>query len=217
MHQHKTIAQTFLVLSILNLVFAAPVVPRLEVRDRDNNMVVADDGTTVSKRRRDTPPGGTTPSRYLSSSSDGSPPRDSSPLEGSALLQGSAPSSESALLSHLSATDGQVPVHDSTKGASTSAHPLSAADGPAPEPGSITEASTSSRHLVTGEPVPMPDSTAEGSTTGHYTAVTLDMVRKKKKFYQKPMVQKSAGVALVVGVLIASALYGSLHNNNKDD
>lgn len=236
MHQYKTIAQTLLVLSILNLVFAAPVVPR-EVRDRDND-VVAEDGTTVSERRRATPLGGTTPSQYPSSSSDGSPPHGSFPLGGSAPLQGSVPSSESAHLSAtdghvpesdsiteastsahpLSATDGQVSVHDSTGEASTSAHPLPAADGAAPEPNSIMEASsTSSHHSVTDVPMPVPDSTVEGSTTKHYTAITLDMVGKDKKFYQKATVQKIAGLTLIAGVSVGIAIYQALHKNDKDD
>ena len=235
MPQYKTIAQTLLVLSILNLVFAAPVVPR-EVRDRDND-VVAEDGTTVSERRRATPLGGTTPSQYSSSSSDGSPRHDSFPLEGSVPLQGSVPSSESAHLSAtdghvpesnsiteastsahpLSATDGQVSVHDSTGEASTSAHPLPAADGAAPEPNSIPEASTSSHHSVTDVPTPVPDSTAEGSTTKHYTAITLDMVGKDKKFYQKATVQKIAGLTLIAGVSVGIAIYQALHKNDKDD
>jgi hypothetical protein len=49
MHQYKTVTQTLLVLSILNLVFAAPVVPR-EARDTGNDVVVvANDVTTVSE------------------------------------------------------------------------------------------------------------------------------------------------------------------------
>src|SRR6267154_1185909 len=159
MHQYKTIAQTFLVLSILNVVFAAPVVPR-EVRETGNDVVVvAEDVTTVSGRRRgaSTSPDGTTPSQY-SPSSNGSPLHDSLPLEGSAPLQGSAPSTQS-----------------------WSAHPLSAAGGPAPAnvPVSNTEASTSSHHSPTMDgPVPVHDSTGEGSTSPHYTAVTLDMLKK---------------------------------------
>ncbi|KAI0265507.1 hypothetical protein BGY98DRAFT_547062 [Russula aff. rugulosa BPL654] len=74
MHLYKTITQTLLILSIPNLVFAAPI-PR---------------GT-------DTVQGGTmkTPSQYQSSSPDGLPPRDSLSLGGSAPLQDSASSSGS--------------------------------------------------------------------------------------------------------------------------
>ena len=115
MHQCKTIAQTLVVLSILNPVFAAAVVPR-EVRDTGNDVVVVtEDVTTVSERRRDTP-GGTTPSQYSSSLSGGSRPHDSLPSEGSALLQSPAPSS------HLWATEGPAPVHNSTAKGSTTKH-----------------------------------------------------------------------------------------------
>jgi len=117
----KTIVQTLLVLSILNLVYAAPVVPR-EVRDTGYDVVVvAENVTTASDRRRGTQ-GATTPLQYSSSSSsDGSPSlvQESLPLERSAPLQGSAPSSVSAPLSHLSDTDGQMPVHGLTARGST--------------------------------------------------------------------------------------------------
>jgi hypothetical protein len=149
MHLYKKIAQSLLVLSVLNLVFAAPVVPR------------------------GTPPGGETPSQYPSSSdsSDESPPDDSLPLEGSASLQGSAasaPSSGSSPSSHLPATDGRVPAHDSTTEAPTFAHPLSAADGPAPEPDSTTEAPTFAHPLSAADwPAPESDRITEASTSLH--------------------------------------------------
>jgi hypothetical protein len=211
MHQYKTILQTLLVLSVLNVVFAAPVVPQ-EVRDTGKDVaVVAEDVTTLSERRRGTPPGGTTPSEYSSSSSsDGSPPQDSLPLEGSAPLQGSAPLSWSAPSSHLSATDRQVPAQDSTTEASTSAHPLSAAEVPAPVPDSNTEASTSSHR-----PVPVQDSTAEGSPTPHYTAITPDMLYKDPN--KMSMAQKIGGFAaittFVTAIVLLSAL-GNKHGNN---
>ena len=205
-------AQTLLVLSILNLVFAVPVVP--QASDAGNYVVVAtEDATTVSeRRRRGTPPGGTTPSQY-SSSPDGSPPHDSLPLEESAesaLFQGSAPSS------HLSATGEQVPVHDSTTEASTFAHPLSAADGPAPVPDSISEASTSSHYSsATDRPVPVHDSTAEGSTTPHYTAVTLDMLGNNP--HERSKVQKIARFTLLAGITTAVVLFLALHKNHNND
>ena len=92
MRQYKTIAQirVLLLLSILNVVFAAPVVP-LEVRDTDNDVVaVAEDAIIVSETRRGIPPDGTTPSQYSSPLSDGSPPHDSLPLEEPEPSQGSA-------------------------------------------------------------------------------------------------------------------------------
>ena len=167
MHQYKTIAQTLLVLSVLNAVFAAPVLQ--EVRDTGNDVgVVAEDVTTVSERRRGIPPDGTPPSQYSSPSSDGSPPHDSLPLEGSAPLQGSAPSTWSTSSSHLSTADGQVPVQYSTTKASTSTHPLSAAEVPAPVPYSNTEASTSAHPLSAAEvPAPVPGSNTEASTSSH--------------------------------------------------
>jgi hypothetical protein len=233
MHQYKTIAQTILVLSVLNLVSAAPVAPR-EARDTDNDVVVAaGDVTTVSKRRRDgdTPPGGTTPSQYSSSSSSGeTSPHGSSPLEESPLLQGSAPSS------HLWATDGQVPVpvHDSITQESTrmpaSTHPLSlaAADGgPAPAPVSNTEESTSSHHSsesATDRPVPVPasvpDSTAEGSTTPHYSPVTLDMLSNdppSNNFFNAETAKKAAGLTLMTGVAAAVVFFAVWQNRNGDD
>src|SRR6267154_462138 len=216
MHQYKTIAQTFLVLSILNVVFAAPVVPR-EVRETGNDVVVvAEDVTTVSERRRgaSTSPDGTTPSQY-SPSSNGSPPHDSLPLEGSTPLQGSAPSSWSAPSSHLSPMDGQVPVQDSTTEASTSAHPLSAAGGPAPAsvPVSNTEASTSSHHSSTMDgPVPVHDSTGEGSTSPHYTAVTLDMLNKVPPSRKVVAAKRIAGLTLLVGSVALIAFLSAWHN-----
>jgi hypothetical protein len=208
MHQYKTILQTLLVLSVLNVVFAAPVVPQ-EVRDTGKDVaVVAEDVTTLSERRRGTPPGGTTPSEYSSSSSsDGSPPQDSLPLEGSAPLQGSAPLSWSAPSSHLSATDRQVPAQDSTTEASTSAHPLSAAEVPAPVPDSNTEASTSSLR-----PVPAEDSTAEGSTNSHYTAITPDMLHRDPNKVSTG--RQIAGIALVFGIPAALVLFATFYHNH---
>jgi len=231
MHQYKTMAQTLLVLSILNLVFAAPVVPR-EVHDTgDDVVVVAEDVATGSDRRRGAQPvgtTGTTPSQYPSSLSGGSPPHDSLPLDESAPFQGSASSSGPAPLSHLSATGGQMPVLDSTTEASTSAHPLSAAwdllhqktnrlnteasDGPAPAPTSNTEASTSSHR-----PVPVSASTAEGSTTPHYAQITPDMLHKDPT--KKLVAQKFAAFGLLVAVNAVAtgiALYSVLHSNHKN-
>ena len=70
---------------------------------------------------------------------------------------------------------------------------------------------------MTDVPTPVPDSTAEGSTTKHYTAITLDMVGKDKKFYQKATVQKIAGLTLIAGVSVGIAIYQALHKNDKDD
>jgi hypothetical protein len=190
MHQYKTIVQTLLVLSILNLVYAAPAVPQ-EVRDTGNDVVVvAEDVTTGSDRRRDVP-----------LAPDGSPPQDSEPSSGP------APSP------HLSATDGQVPVpvHDSTAEASTSAHPLSVADGPAPVPVSNTEASTSSH-----QPVPVHDSTAEGSTSPHYTVVTYDMLDKDPPSKKVLAAKKVAGFTLLFGTVAAVVLFSALHHNHNN-
>ena len=217
MRQYKTIVQTLVVLSILNLVYAAPVVPQ-EIRDTGNDVgVVAEDVTTESDRRRGIPldgTTGTTPSQYSPSFPDGSPPHDSLSLDKSALLQGSESSSGPAPSSHLSATDGQVPVHDSTTEASTfePEHPLSAAaDGQEPVHDSNTETSTSAQRPV---PVPVHDSTAEGSTTPHYTAITPSMLYKDP--HARSMASKIAGLTLFGGAITALVLYSVLHNNHHN-
>jgi hypothetical protein len=229
MHQYKTIAKTLLVLSILNLAFAAPVVPQ-EVRDTGNGaVVVAEDVTNGSDRRRGTdtpvtPPGGTsgtTPSQYPPSLSD-----ESLSAGWNKLYQKTNKlNTEASTSAHpLSAAGGpaSVPVPDSTTEASTSAHPLSAADGPAHVPDSITEAPTSPD---TGRPVSLPDSTAQGSTTPHYTAITPEMLIKNEKWYEKPIAKEVAkGVAGEIALLaiIGGATAGiwklsSFLNKNEDD
>jgi hypothetical protein len=216
MHRYKTIVQTLLVLSTLNLVYAVPVVPQ-EVRDTSNDVgVVAEDVITGSDRRRGIPPGGTTgttSSQYSSSFPDGSPPHDSLPLDEPALLQGSEPASGPAPSSHLSATDGQVPVHESTTEASTFEieHPLSAAaHGQAPVPDSNTEASTSSQR-----PVPVHDSTAEGSTTPHYTAITPDMLHRDP--HETSTARNIAGYTMVAGVVTAIVLLSVFYHNHNNN
>jgi len=215
MHQYKPVAQTLLVLSILNLVFASPVVLR-EVRDTGNDVVVvAEDVTTVSERRRGAfPPEG----------------------PGSASVNSLDPSSGSMSSSHLLATVGQMPVQDSTTETSTFAHPLSAAHGAAPVPDSTTEATTSAHPLsAANAPAPVPDSTTQASTSSHqpvpaqgsaaegrppsrYTAVTYDMLQKDKKFYEKTSVRRIAGLTLLGVTTIAVVLMSALHkdHNNKD-
>ena len=212
MHPYKTVTQTLLVLSILSLVFAAPVVRR-EARDKGNDVVVvADNVTTASERRGDTTDV-TTPLENSSPLSDGPSPHGSLPLDESAPLQGSASSSEPAPLSHVLATDGQMVRVDST-----SAHPLSTAEGPAPTPVPITEASTSSHPLSsTAGPAPVPDSTAEGSTTPHYTAVTYDMLDRDPPSGKSFTIKKVAAMTFVSGVIAAVVLLAGLHHKNKDD
>jgi hypothetical protein len=148
-----------------------------------------------------TPPGGTsgtTPSQYPPSLSD-----ESLSAGWNKLYQKTNKlNTEASTSAHpLSAAGGpaSVPVPDSTTEASTSAHPLSAADGPAHVPDSITEAPTSPD---TGRPVSLPDSTAQGSTTPHYTAITPDMLIKNKKWYEKPIAKEVAkGVAAPIAIL----------------
>jgi hypothetical protein len=223
MHQYKTIAKTLLVLSILNLAFAAPVVPQ-EVRDIGNGaVVVAEDVTNGSDRRRgtDTPPGGTTgttPSQYPPSLSD-----ESLSAGWNKLYQKTNKlNTEASTFAHPLSAAGwpaSAPVPDSTMEASTSAHPLSAADGPAHVPDSITEAPTSPD---TGRPVPVPDSTAQGSTTPHYTAITPEMLIKNEKWYEKPIVNAVAKEIAVVG-LVGGATVGAIKlstlsaNKNEGD
>jgi len=197
MHQFKTTAQTLLVLSILNLVFASSVVIREALDIVNDVVVVAEDVTTVSERRR-----------------------GALPPEGpeSASVHSLDSPSGSTSSSHWLATDGQMPAHDlttethgaapvpdSTTEATTSAHPLSAANTPAPVPDSTTQPSTSSH-----QPVPVQGSAAEGRPPSPYTAVTYDMLQKDKKFYQKSVVQGIASLTLLGGVIVGFALLSAL-------
>ena len=194
MHQYKTFAQTLFILSIiLNLVSAAPVVPR-EVHETLKD-VKAEDAAGVPGRRRMISPdrGGTAPSQYPSS-----PPPDGSPTP------------------HLSAMD-EVPLRDPTTETSTSAHPLSAADEPGPVPDSNTGVSTSSHpSLAIDRPVSVPGSTAEGSATTHYAQITHDMLDPEPNFkwYQKPIVKKIAGITLLT-VVIGGVLAFSAAQNHR--
>jgi hypothetical protein len=64
-----------------------------------------------------------------------------------------------------------------------------------------------------------PGSTPEGSTTKPtkpYTAVTYDMLVKDPKFYQKPLVKKIGGLA-IVGLAAGYVIYSALNNNHKKD
>ena len=171
MHQYKTIAQTLLVLSILNLVFAAPI-------------------------PRDTLLGGSAPSQDPSPSSDGSPPHNSLPLEGSAPSSGSSPLSDLPATDAelpvydstieaptsarpLSAAGGPTPESYSITPGSNSPSYSSATDREPPVLDSIVDASTSSRpSSATDSLVSTPDLTGEGSTTTPDTPVT----KTKTKF-----------------------------------
>ena len=131
MHQTKSIAQILLVLSILSLVATVPVESQ-EVRETGKDVVVAaEDVTTASKRRRRGELSGTTPSQFPQSSPDGSSTHVSLPLDESALLQSSTPSSSLAPSSYYFSATERVP---------TSTHPLSGAGGPAPDWGASTSA-----------------------------------------------------------------------------
>ena len=96
MHQYKTIIQILLFLSILNLVYAAPV-PRVV--------------TTGSDRRRGTPPGGTTPLQGPAPSSE------SAPLSTDGQVP--VPDSNTEASTSSPATNKPVSVSDSTAGGST--------------------------------------------------------------------------------------------------
>ena len=132
MHQYKIIAQTLLVLSILNLVLAAPV-------------------------PRDTIPGGTTPSQDPSPSSDGSPPLN---LEGSAPSRGSPSSSHLSATDGvpvydsttsarpLSAAAGPAPESYSITPASKSPYYSSATDRKPPAPESITPVTKTNKKFM---------------------------------------------------------------------
>jgi hypothetical protein len=136
MHQYKTMAQTLLVFSILNLVFAAPVVPQ-EHDTGGDIVVVPEDVATGSDRQRGTPPGGTTgttPSQYPSSLSDGSPHPLSAAWD---LLH------QKTNRLNTGASDGPAPVPDSNTEASTSSHQ------PVPVPDSTADRSrTTSQHYT---------------------------------------------------------------------
>lgn len=223
MHQYRTIAQTLLVLSILNHVTAAPATPQ-EVRDAGSNVAaVPEDVPTVSERRRGVlspdVTTGTTPSQFTPSLLDGSPPQDPLPLDKSASLQGSQSSSDGA---PSSATDGQLmrtptsthplsaavgpgPGPDSTAEASTSAYPLSEGSGSAPVPGSNTAASASSHQLV---PVHGP-----ASTTSHYTAITPEMLHKDPNV--RPLSHKIAGFGFLGAAVATIVLLSVLQKNHN--
>ena len=197
MHQYKTITQTLFLLSILNLVFAAPLVPR-EVHDRLND-VVAEDVSGGSESRRELQPAGsseTTPPGFPSS-----PPSDgfqhtpqSSAIEKATLLDPTMETSTSAQPLSESAVDRPAPVHDSNTGTSTSSHPS----------------------LATDRPASVSDSRAGGSTTTPYTTVTHDMLDKTPKFYQNPVVKKIAGLTFFTSIIAAYVTFVAL-NGHKDD
>ena len=115
----------------------------------------------------------------------------------------------------LSVGSAPAPVSNPIEEASTSAHPLSEMGVTAPVHDSITEAPASPQHLSAGDR-PVHGSTAEGSTTEHYTPVTLDMVNKepKTKFYNHPAV-KSAAKDLAVIASISSIVVGFIELHNK--
>jgi hypothetical protein len=194
MHQYKTITQTLFLLSILNLVFAAPLVPR-EVHDTPND-VVAEDGSGGSERRRELQPAGSseTPPQYPSDPQpDGlQHTPQSSAIEKATLLDPTMETSTSAQPSSESAVDRPAPVPDSNTGASTSSH----------------------SSLATDRPASVSDSRAGGSTTTSYTTVSHDMVDKKPKFYQKPLVR---GVAVIATLVAAYVAFVELSGKHKDD
>jgi len=193
MHQYKTVAQTLLVLSILNFVYAGPVVPR-EVRDTGNDaVVIAGDVTTGSDRRR----ASTTPLQYSSSSSlDGTPPQNSLPSEGSATLKGPASSSGGAgPSSHVLATGGQVPVHDPTMVASTSTHPLPAADRPAHVLAPSLGGSASSHR------------SSFSTMSGWDGAVPV-------KLSEYPKAKKAVALTVLVGTVAGVVIYNLVHKND---
>jgi len=197
MHQNRTIVQTLLILSILNLAFAAPVVVQ-EIHDRRDDVVAAL-AESVSERRGDPEPGGLALSQYPSSSSpppaDASPPHHSLPLEESGFLQGSPPSDGSAPPSHLSPTVGPAPVHDSMTEGTTSAAPhLSATDRPVTEHGPVLEGSASMHHWIE------PDMLFKGPH------VDSPMVKNLKT---------GAGV-LILGGIIGGLVWAS-RTHSKDD
>jgi hypothetical protein len=109
-------------------------------------VVVAEDVKTVSERRRVTPPGGVTPSQYPSSSSNGSPPHGSLPLEGSAPFGA------------IERVGTLVPFVDDGRACACARLDYGGIDVFAPFVGD-------------GQAVPVHNSTAEGSTTKHYPAV----------------------------------------------
>ena len=213
MHQYKPIAQTLLVLSIFNLVFASSVVLREALDTGNDVVVVAGDVTTVSLRRRGTLPPEAPGSASVHSSDPSSGSTSSSHLlatDGQMPVQDWTTEKTPTIAHPLSAAHGAAPVPDSTTEASTSAHPLSAANTPAPVPDSITQASTSSH-----QPVPVHGSAAEGRPPSGYSVVTYDMLTKDKKFYEKTAVRRIAGLTLFGGAILALVLYSTLHKSKN--
>src|SRR6266849_741521 len=109
MHQYKTVAQILLILSIFNLVLAAPVVR--EIYDAHNHMVVpvaVRNVAAISKYRR----GSTSGSATADSSPPPSPPDGSTPLHPSPPL----PSESMPSGSHSSPPlpDGSTPLDASS-------------------------------------------------------------------------------------------------------
>jgi hypothetical protein len=109
MHQYKTVAQMLLILSIFNLVLAAPVVR--EIRDAHGDGAVPVVGRNMADERRQSTLDGPTPSDSSPPSLDGSTPLHSSPL----LPDESLPSHSSPPLPGGStapdASDGEAPLH----------------------------------------------------------------------------------------------------------
>jgi hypothetical protein len=130
MHQYKTIAQTLFVLSILNFVYAAPVLR--EAHDTLNEVVAPEDVISVSNRRRGA----------LAPETDGSPTThlsatDEVPLPDSTTVR--VPTTEHP----LSTTEGPVLVPDPNTPSTSSPPPL-AAERPVSVPGSTLRGSTTS-------------------------------------------------------------------------
>ena len=116
MHQHKTVAQILLILSIFNLVLAAPAVR--EIYDAHNDVavpvpVVVRNMAAISKERRDAESDGN-PSHSSPPPPDGSTPSNSlppPPPDGSTPLQGSSPSDEpEPMPSHESPSPSRGPA-----------------------------------------------------------------------------------------------------------
>jgi hypothetical protein len=202
MHQYKTVAQILLILSIFNLVFAAPVVrEKYDAHDDMVAPVVVRNVAAISKERRQSgsdeptpshssppPPDGSTPSHSSSPSPDGP-----TPLQGSSLSDGPA----------------LAPLHES---------PLPPG-GAAALAVSTPPGGTASSPVVPVSDPPVPVHST--STTQHYTAVTHDMLTADRLSPQAEMKRyKALTKAVVVGgtiiVITGSLLWHNRHNLRRE-
>ena len=197
MHQHKTVAQILLFLSIFNLVLAAPV--EREIYDAHDDVVVpvvVRNVAAMSKERRQSESDGSS-SHSSPPPPDGSIPSHSSPPppDGSTPLHGSSPSDEPE--------PEPVPLHQSP----------SPSGGPAALAVSSPPGGTASLPIVPASDQQVPAHST--STSQHFTAITYDMLAPDRPSPEAEMkrFQTLAKVVIIGGTIIAIA--GGLLWNNR--